>query len=315
MGEQTEIEWCDHTFNPWIGCTKVAAGCVNCYAEALAKRTGLATWGPSGTRVRTSDDNWRQPIKWDARAARDGVRRRVFCASLADVFESWDGAVVDSKGRWLVNCNRCGLSLPGGGDWPTTCVGCWLEKTTLATMTDLRNELFELIDITPNLDWLILTKRPENIETMWPGSKEHRPNVWLGTSVANSMDVLQNLPQLYRSRHLVPVLFLSAEPLLEPIDISSFDLNLVDLIKPHWLIVGGESGPKARPCDVEWIEAVINQCQSAGVPVFVKQLGSKPTCMGRTAALRDKKGGDPSEWPVPLRVREFPRMEGETTCG
>ena len=88
MGEQTAISWTDHTFNPWIGCTKISAGCAHCYAETLMdKRMGKVQWGPQGLRVRTSAGNWKQPLRWNRKAEQDGVRRKVFCASLADVFE------------------------------------------------------------------------------------------------------------------------------------------------------------------------------------------------------------------------------------
>lgn len=88
MGKDTAIEWCDHTFNPWIGCTKVSAACDHCYAETLAKRYGWAKWGAGEPRKRTSVAYWRQPVRWNERAFAEGVRRRVFCASLADVFDA-----------------------------------------------------------------------------------------------------------------------------------------------------------------------------------------------------------------------------------
>ena len=84
MGENSKIEWTDHTFNPWIGCTKVGPPCDHCYAEALSKRYGWVTWGPRGERKRTSAANWKKPLQWNKAAAAAGVRHRVFCASLAD---------------------------------------------------------------------------------------------------------------------------------------------------------------------------------------------------------------------------------------
>jgi protein gp37 len=118
MAENSKIEWCDHTFNPWIGCQKVSPGCDHCYAEAMMdKRYGRVQWGPHGERKRTSEDNWKKPLAWAKRA--NGHRPRVFCASLAD---------------WLDN--RVPLQ--------------W------------RSDLGRLIEATPELDWLLLTKRPEN---------------------------------------------------------------------------------------------------------------------------------------------------------
>lgn len=125
MGENSTIEWTDHTFNPWVGCQKVSPGCDHCYAEGWSKRSGMVQWGPHGERKRTSEANWRKPIKW-AKAVGPGDKRpRVFCASLADVFD-----------------NR--------------------------VPTQWRAELFNLIESTPGLDWLLLTKRPENIRKMLP---------------------------------------------------------------------------------------------------------------------------------------------------
>jgi len=88
MAEETAIAWTDHTFNPWMGCTKVSAGCTNCYAETLTEgRMGLHVWGDRAQRQRTSPKNWRNPILWSQAAFSDGESRRVFCASLCDVFE------------------------------------------------------------------------------------------------------------------------------------------------------------------------------------------------------------------------------------
>lgn len=250
MAEQTSIEWCDHTFNPWTGCTKVSPGCRNCYAETLRARFGHGNeWGPNGIRTRTSESYWRQPLKWDRAAAEAGVRRRVFCASLADVFE--DRPELD---KW-------------------------------------RADLWELIRATPNLDWLLLTKRPENIaglargliecvcgvsvaergcrgchslmsfddEDVWPRS------VWIGTSVESTRQV-GRITDL--CEHDAPVRFLSCEPLLGPIDFGPEGLAGIG-----WVIVGGESGPNARPMRPEWVRAIRDQCVAAGVPFLFKQWG------------------------------------------
>lgn len=145
MAEKTGIEWCDHTFNPWVGCTKVSAACDHCYAEGWAKRAGSPElW--NGARRRTTEANWKQPLKWNAATGRDGVRRRVFCASLADVFDN------QVPMQW-------------------------------------RRELFDLIAKCRNLDWLLLTKRPQNIQKMlydvFSGFNPSAswPHIWLGTTV------------------------------------------------------------------------------------------------------------------------------------
>lgn len=255
MGEKTGIAWTDHTFNPWIGCAKVAPECAHCYAEGYGQRFGVA-WGPQGTRRRTSESNWKEPLRWDRAARRDGVRRRVFCASLADVFE--DRADIEP----------------------------W------------RRDLFDLIEECHGLDWLLLTKRPENVREMahrwrcdWP------VHVWLGTSAGTQETLDRALPHLLRVNG-PQVRFLSAEPLLGQLDLPVLYQSMGPSYSPlDWVIVGGESGPRARPCSVEWVRSIVRQCKSAGVPVFVKQI-----------RLADGRlSHDPAEWPADLRVREYPR--------
>ena len=137
------IEWTHHTFNAWIGCRKVSPACKHCYAETLTNRFGGDF---AGTRRLTTDAYWRQPIQWNREAEKSGTRPRVFCASLADVFEDWDGHIHDAKGE-IVWHEAAGLTLD---------------------MDAVRDRLFDLIIDTPYLDWLLLTKRPENIWDMWP---------------------------------------------------------------------------------------------------------------------------------------------------
>lgn len=232
MAANSKIEWTTHTFNPWRGCTKVAAGCAHCYAERDSKRNSklLGIWGDQGTRVLASDEMWREPVKWDKSAAcyetfdcnagdhcdacPQKNRPRVFCASFADVFEEYDLPLLDHRGRQVfVNKDGVMSSEPVGRQ---------------ASMNDARRRLFKLIDATPNLDWLLLTKRPENIRRMWcshvntdgmPPSNLHRKNVWLGTSIATQLDADKNIPELLKCRNLSPVLFVSAEPLLESVDV------------------------------------------------------------------------------------------------
>lgn len=303
MGRETGISWTDHTFNPWLGCLKVSEGCAHCYAEhdtpaRTHRAKGLELWGPPSTasRVRTSDEYWKQPARWDRAAARDGVRRRVFCASQADVFE--DNELV---------------------------VG-W------------RTRLFEIIERTPHLDWQLLTKRPENLRRFLPASwmKDPRPNVWLGTTVENQATANKRVPELLR----VPaaVHFLSCEPLLDAIDLRSladeqcdecgtvvlFDAfqaaarcectiegaEPVACARISWVIVGGESGRRARQFDLEWARSIVSQCAQAGVAVFFKQAGSNPVDSGggSLVALRlsTNHGDQMDDLPPELRVQEFP---------
>lgn len=202
-------------------------------------------------------------------------------------------------------------------------------------MDDARREFFSTTILLKSIDWLVLTKRPENIPRMLLGPEAFHENVWLGTSVENQAAADERIPALLKCRKNSPVLWLSVEPLLGPVDFKS--LEGID-----WVIVGGESGPGARPCDLAWIRSIVEQCKDAGVPCFVKQLGAKPhnssamdlvkgssriftteelkdpianaaalTILDRCldaawVPIRDSKGGDPSEWPADLRVREFP---------
>lgn len=320
----TSIEWTltrrpdgtnapGYTFNPWWGCTKVSPGCTHCYAESFAKRVGHKVWGVDAERRFFGDSHWNEPVKWNRAAGDWPERRKVFCASMADVFE--DGRGLGSQ----------------------------------------RARVFELIAATPHLDWLLLTKRPQNVRDMvplrwldaWPS------NAWLGTTCEDQERADERIPHLLAAP--APVRFISAEPLLGPIDFSeliqvpdpSDDRECSCHIAPpcsvcveprmlpvvDWIIVGGESGNGARPCETEWIRSIVEQCKTADVACFVKQLGGFPQVRARGAdeepfepecewpngtrfvggngpsfaALRNSKGGDPSEWPEYLRVREFPR--------
>jgi protein gp37 len=244
----------------------------------------LGVWGPMGTRVVAAESYWRLPEKWNRDASfvvdLGEPRPRVFCASLADVFEDWQGAMTAVNGRQLWQAGDGWTDKPGG--------------RTL-DMDHVRARLFRLIDATPNLDWLLLTKRPENIVRMMPErsprrqcpagvSDVYRPNVWLGTSVENQatktrIDILRTIPAAIR--------FLSVEPLLE-------DLGQLNLDGIHWVIVGGESGPNARPMHPNWVRSIRDQCQAAGVPFHFKQWGAfepvTPLYRGRDDTL--ETGGE-----------------------
>ncbi len=236
MAEKTAISWCDHTYNPWWGCIEVSPACDNCYARTFAKRTGHNVWGPAKETPRRffADKHWAEPVKWNAAAEKEGERRRVFCASMADVFEL--NQVLDEH----------------------------------------RERLWELIDETRWLDWMLLTKRPENIRRMVPPSwlVDPLPHVWYGTTVENQHYADQRIPILLR----VParVRFLSMEPLLGPVDlgpmkISGRVLHALDAI--DWVITGGESGPGARPSHPDWYRSIRDQCQADGVAYHHKQNG------------------------------------------
>lgn len=249
MAENSKIEWTDHTFNPWEGCQKVGPGCDHCYAESRNARFSGGTavnWGPGAPRRRTSAANWRKPLAWNAAHeqffAEHGRRQRVFCASLADVFDN----AVDPA---------------------------W------------RADLFALIEATPHLDWLLLTKRIGNVREMmldvalrlvWLGNVDASSlpaNVWLGATIVNQAEADRDIPKLLA----VParVRFLSMEPLLGPVNFAKVPgFNRIGLdLSNWWVIVGGESGLGARPMHPEWVESIRDQCANAGVPFLFKQWG------------------------------------------
>lgn len=298
MGAQSQIQWTDATFNPWIGCTKVSEGCKFCYAEQdMDKRRGRVKWGPlpKGTRILTSDAYWKQPLKWNREAAVAGERRRVFCSSLADVFEDWQGPIKLGFSEWI----GADLYKEEDGAWSTG--GGVLAQTDrrdslpLVTLNDVRIRLFELIEQTPALDWQLLTKRPENVMDMVPPEwyEAFPPNVWLGTSCEDQKTADERIPHLLQCP--AAVRFLSCEPLLGPIDLSDIERGNPNTgynpLTGHmwggipggedwfpnqrigWVICGGESGPNARPMHPDWARSLRDQCQAAGVPYFFKQWG------------------------------------------
>jgi protein gp37 len=287
MAATTKIEWTDATFNPWIGCTKVSPACDACYAAVSTPARALKIeWGPGKPRHRTSEATWRQPLVWERQHAKfyaqHGRRRRVFCASLADVFDN----EVDTQ---------------------------W------------RTDLWALIASTPNLDWLLLTKRIGNVKYMLPTSPAHyRPwnerwpwkNVLLGATIANQEEADRDIPKLLATP--ARVRFLSCEPLLGPVEIRG-DIESCGDCDPciggqpkscpvgwwynsalhpgsiGWVIAGGESGPHARPSHPDWFRSLRDQCAAAGVAFFMKQMGG----------ARDKRG-KLEDLPEDLRIRQFP---------
>lgn len=265
MGARTAIAWTGATFNPWIGCEAVSPGCQHCYAETFAKRIGR----DFATRTRTSAANWRQPLLWNKKAEAARTPLRVFCASMADVFDN---------------------QVPE--DW--------------------RVDLFNLIAATPWLRWQLLTKRIAN-------ARAYRlpDNVWLGITVVNQDEIDRDIPKLLEIH--ATTRFLSIEPQLGPIsfegcwvphDNPAIHENWLEAL--DWVICGGESGPLARPFNLDWARSLRDECHAVGVPFFMKQLGRKPqySIAGREPHdlwLLDRAGANPAEWPLDLRVQEFPQ--------
>lgn len=240
MAENSKIEWTDHTFNPWIGCTKVSPACDHCYAEAMMDtRYGRVQWGSGRDRVRTSAANWQLPRRWNRQAEAAGKRPFVFCASLADVFDN------EVDPLW-------------------------------------RRDLFDLIEATPSLIWLLLTKRIGNVMKMTDPLEGHRwipPNVAIGATMANQEEYDRDRMKL---RGLgVLFTFGSFEPLLGPV--------ILDKNAPDWIIVGGESGSGAREMNPQWARDLRDASQRLNRKFFMKQMTSKAPI------------------PADLMIREFPQ--------
>ncbi len=339
MSEETKIEWCDHTINLWWGCTKVSPGCANCYAAGISRRFGKDIWGPGRPREDHRASAIRLAWKLNRKAEKEGRRYRVFSASMGD---------------WL------------DPDVPVE----WLA------------DLIDLIRRTPNLDWLLLTKRPQNwrgrmmdVEILdivqrrrelvsflakWRISREVGEedcvprNVWIGTSVEDQQRADERIPALLE----IPakVRFLSCEPLLGPVTLPYIDFPEAWRIARnapleshhemcsfrteggcllcdcavlgsrsgmegiHWVIAGGESGPKARPMHPDWVRSLRDQCQAADVPFFFKQWGEwLPICEEPTGWESTSDGDD---WHVGKRStviqldgrEEFGFPAGAMTC-
>ncbi len=263
MAENTKISWATHTFSPWWGCTKVGPGCDHCYAESFDKRVGGAHWGAGAPRRLVKD--WTKPRKWQREAERTGVSPWVFCASMADVFDN------EVPAEW-------------------------------------RARLWDLVRETPALRWIFVTKRIGNAAKMlpadWPDAFGH---CGLMSTIVNQDEADRDIPKLLAT----PAAWrgLSMEPLLGPVDLTHLDKptgdmyagftrpDLSPLRKPRfasrldWIIVGGESGPGARPMHPDWARSLRDQCAAAGVPFHFKQWGAwAPTAY---ATLE----GDTCVWP------------------
>lgn len=293
MGENSKIEWCEHTFNPWHGCTKVSTGprgaCEKCYAASLAARYGWGRFGGPGDgvgyRTRTGPANWKKPLAWDRAAAKAGTRPFVFCASLADVFDN------QVEPQW-------------------------------------RRDLFDLIRATPALVWLLLTKRPQNIERLFGEAMLDPPdggsgypwpaNAAIGCTVVTQEEADRDVPALLQAKAaLKPAFaFVSMEPLMGPVDLTRVDDGAAHREVPEdewgclddedsppalwwdaltgersimhggatgdwrrydasldWVIAGGESGPGARPSHPDWFRDLRDQCATARTPFLFKQWG------------------------------------------
>ena len=339
----TSIEWTDATWNPVTGCTKVSPGCAHCYAEGVAKRF----WkGRPFTEVRCHPERLDQPLRWRK-------PRRVFVNSMSDLFHEdvpleFVARVFDVMASATAEC----------GQRHQHDAECWTGDPHRFQVLTKRAE---------RMHGVMTQELPDFLNNEWPGDSTVNvmrgagqwplPNVWLGVSVENQATADARIPLLLQTP--AAVRFLSCEPLLGRMEIRGprqtcgdcdpciggrpdqcdlgFHLGALHPDGIHWVIVGGESGPGARPCDVGWIRSLVRQCREAGVPAFVKQLGAAPEVTASvlhlqawpegvrferadpdgcahayTVRCRDRKGADPAEWPADLRVREWPGVAAET---
>lgn len=290
MSEGTNIQWCDATWNPWRGCTKVSGGCKNCYAETLViNRLGGGRFSKGVPRVRQSEANFNAPLRWNKKPwVCDECGHN---AKLPN--EECDCGAV---GAGVVKRHRRRVFSLSLGDWLDA-------EVPLEWLCDM----LSVIEKCPNLDFLLLTKRPQNAlsriaaATDWPESNVRLPpNVWFGFSAENQ----EAFDQRWKHAKSIPAkqLFVSFEPLLGPVTLPAEFMQ-----RKPWPIYGGESGKGARPCNVDWIRQGIQQFAAHHCPVFVKQLGKHPEWPpGGHHTLSDKHGADPAEWPQDLRVRQWP---------
>jgi len=277
MAEKTGISWTDATFNPWVGCTKISPACDNCYAESYAKRTGQSElW--QGTRRRTSTKNWNLPLKWNARPFYEcsncgwrgdapemgypgsvmehvgscpncdiiylrNARRRVFCASLADVFDN------EVPPSWRADLFSLILNTQNL-DW--------------LLLTKRIGNVSRMLEDAGSVEPMLLGGG-------MPG------NVWLGATVVTQEEADRDIPKLLNTP--ARIRFLSIEPILGPVDLRAIQhLKMID-----WIITGGESGPNARPMHPAWVRSLRDQCAAAGVPFHFKQWGEwAPNCLCQT---------------------------------
>ncbi len=325
MAENSKIEWCDHTFNPWEGCTRVSAGCVHCYAEARNDRFGGGNWGPGKPRRRTSDRSWAAPVAWNECAV--GTWR---CPDCGNIEQSPRGI---SPGDLMYVCEPCEVKMvPHRPRVFCLSLGDWLDGEV---PTEWLADLLKLIVETPNLDWLLLSKRLEawrqRVYCAWfywfsrgEIALSHKIEAWisgvppenviLGTSVENDeqsrrVSELLQIPAKGR--------FLSIEPMLGPVDFGrvlgdgnngKHGRNGDNGIGIDWAIFGGESGKGARPCNWRWIEDGVKQCRELGIAPFVKQLGAN--VIGRNTDGFDGDQGDC--WPMGTDTEDL--MPARNVC-
>lgn len=282
MGDVTGISWTDHSFNPWWGCSRVSPACVHCYADSQAQRYGHQVWRRNGPRRMLSEANWARPLKWNRDAAQAGIPAKVFCASMADVFEDHP-QVTEARQRL----------------WGVIEATPWLRWQLLTKRPENVMEMAPWGDSWP--EWVWIGTSVEN--QFWADRR---------------IPVLLDIPAKTRFLSCEPLLSQVDVGLIEVWDkctcgtgpsgyYGMHERHCGIIPGPalgglHWTIAGGESGPKSRRTDPAWFRSLRNQCDAAGVPFFMKQAGA---VLAREWGCSDRKGHNPAEWPEPF-PREFP---------
>ncbi len=326
MSAKTGIQWTDRTWNPVVGCTKVSQGCKNCYAKSLhdlrhkayqsGKLQNIPQYAQPFETVQVIESRLPDPLGWRKPS-------RVFVNSVSDLFHEDVPDVVVAEV----------FAVMGLASWHTFQV---LTKRPERMLYLLKSRSFRELVLGSSQGWAYIAwdaaQRarqfdPQNrLTTDW-AAQDHGSlplrNVWLGVSVENQEAANERIPLLVQTP--AAVRFLSCEPLLGPIDFDECGsrgpedgdpfrfsaLAGTDAVEPRipgidWVIVGGESGKNGRPFHLHWAREIIAQCGFSGAAPFVKQLGRRPIEDAHALPLNDAHGGDWSEWPADLRVREFP---------
>jgi protein gp37 len=292
MSDQTGIEWTDHTFNPWWGCSRISPACRFCYADRDAKRYGHQVWRRHGPRRMLSEANWQRPFKWNRDAQRAGIPAKVFCASMADVFEDhpdvreprqrlWDVIEATPWLRWQLLTKRpenVAEMVPWGDSWPP---------------------------------WVWLGTSVEN----QPFAEQRIPLLFASPAHVRFLSLEPLLGPVDLGRYLWLTGPSTAGPFYDYAGrrrggggIGGQTFTRIPSRDLHWAIIGGESGPRSRPTELRWIEDILMQCRESGVAPFVKQLGA---VLGRQYEA-GPKGGNQESWPADLRIREFPQKMAVT---
>jgi protein gp37 len=313
MSDKTAIQWTDRTFNPWWGCSRVSPACRFCYADRDARRYGFDIWRRKGPRRMLSDGNWQRPVKWDREAREAGVPAKVFCASMADVFEDHP-QVADARKRlwdlidetpWLIwqlltkRIENVAKMAPWGDSWPAN---VWLG-TSVESQRFADERIPELLAVPAAVRFLSCEPLLGPVDIGMPEDHSGHARDWAGDRWEYECLDCSDAAEGTSVRWTTP-----SGPCV------------------NWLICGGESGPKARPSDPAWFRSLRDQCQRSAIPFFMKQLGEwRPLRNGeypppgRTRTIGRPGGipgpilvrhgghnGDPATWPADLRVREFP---------